>query len=245
VLRTKKRRAGAVVAAVLVVALAVVLAVVLRGPTKEVTAAGIVISKTTPAPTPTPTPTKPSTPHDFVKPAAPTAFTLTGHAFTIRANVCEMDYVLPLDPPGDQFHTVCWVREKFGVAPGSATKGTSYILGHSWAEAQLVFNPLSEYTMAHIDLAHPAKEGQTQIYPFKGINGYHVVLTLPTGTLTYVVDRTFAVHKLDAIDVPSLMKATTPNRVVLITCAVQGGADADYNIVVYAHLAASVAKRHA
>jgi hypothetical protein len=35
--------------------------------------------------------------------------------------------------------------------------------------------------------------------------------------------------------------ADSPDRVVLITCAVAGGVDLDYNIVVYAYLISSVA----
>jgi hypothetical protein len=35
--------------------------------------------------------------------------------------------------------------------------------------------------------------------------------------------------------------ANTPNRVVLITCAVANGEDADYNVVVEAYLKSSVA----
>ena len=35
--------------------------------------------------------------------------------------------------------------------------------------------------------------------------------------------------------------ANTPNRVVLITCGVKGGVDADYNIIVDAYLTSSTA----
>jgi hypothetical protein len=44
-----------------------------------------------------------------------------------------------------------------------------------------------------------------------------------------------------AAGVHSLM-ADSPDRVVLITCAVAGGVDLDDNIVVYAYLLFSVAK---
>ena len=49
----------------------------------------------------------------------------------------------PLDPPGEQHHTVCWVRNEFGVAPGSDS-ATTYVLGHSWGQdTQEVLNRLS------------------------------------------------------------------------------------------------------
>ena len=56
-----------------------------------------------------------------------------------------MAYVRPLDPPGEQHHTVCWVQHDFGFAPGSKGRGTTYVLGHSWAEDPLeVLNKVSE-----------------------------------------------------------------------------------------------------
>lgn len=184
-------------------------------------------------------PTKPAVRHDVVAPAAPTAFQITGPAFDIKAKVCQMDYVRPLDPPGDQLHTVCWVRQDFGVAPGSASGGTSYILGHAWAEAELVFNPLSVYAMKDVT-GHPSVlQDGIPIFPITRINGYHIILHTPTGVLTYKVTTAFAVSKAQAGDVKALM-ANTPNRVVLITCGVANGVDVDVNVVVYATLQSSV-----
>ena len=182
----------------------------------------------------------PAVPHDGVAAAAPTAFRITGSAFDIKANVCQMENVRPLDPPGDQLHTVCWVRSGFGVAPGSASHGTSYILGHAWAEATLVFNPLSELASKEIDLHHAQVQDGVRTFPIKRLNGYRVTLQTPHGTLSYVVRQAFAVGKMQAADVHSLM-ANSPDRVVLITCAVADGVDLDYNIVVYAYLHSSVA----
>ena len=54
--------------------------------------------------------------------------------YTIKATVCGMEYVRPLDPPGEQHHTVCWVQHDFGFAPGSNGRGTTYVLGHSWGQ---------------------------------------------------------------------------------------------------------------
>ena len=189
--------------------------------------------------TPAPTPSGP--PHDVVPAAAPTAFVMSGPAFTIKAKVCKMDFVLPLDPPGDQFHTVCWVKRKFGVAPASDTAGTSYILGHAWAEAKLVLNPLSERAMKQVAGAHAVTESGVPIYPVTNVDGYLIKLTLPGGTLTYKVSRAFAVSKENAIKVESIMKTTIPNRVVIITCGEQNGKDYDDNIIVFADLYSSVA----
>jgi hypothetical protein len=32
---------------------------------------------------------------------------MSGPVFDIKVDVCQMDYVRPLDPPGDQKRTVC------------------------------------------------------------------------------------------------------------------------------------------
>jgi hypothetical protein len=185
-------------------------------------------------------PNPPALPHEFVAPAAPTEFEMSGPAFDIKANVCQMKYVRPLNPPGDQKHTVCWVRKGFGVAPGSASGGTSYILGHAWAKTPLIFNPLSELAMQEVTGENPEMQSGVPTFPVKAINGYNIVLRTPTGTLTYTVTRAFAVPKSQAAGVKSLM-ANTPNRVVLITCGVKGGVDVDYNIVVDAYLTSSTA----
>ncbi|MCU1658317.1 MAG: hypothetical protein JWO57_2973, partial [Pseudonocardiales bacterium] len=194
-------------------------------------------SRPAPAPAPEPAPVaavrRPVVPHQVVASAAPTTFEIKGSAFDIKATVCQMPYIRPLDPPGDQMHTVCWVRDSFGVAPGSKAQGTSYILGHAWAEAPLVFNPMSEFAMRQVDQLRPRTEHGVPIFPVTNLNGYQIVLHTPHGVLTYRVTRAFAVAKARAGDVPSLM-ANTPNRVVLITCGVKNGVDVDVNVVVYA-----------
>lgn len=190
---------------------------------------------------PAPAPTPPAPPREFVAPAAPTGFEMSGPAFDIKADVCEMEYVRPLNPPGDQQRTVCWVREDFGVAPGSDSGGTSYILGHAWAKTPLIFNPLSELAMQEVTGQNPEMQSGVPTFPVKAINGYDIVLHTPNGTLTYQVTRTFAVSKSQAGDVESLM-ANTPNRVVLITCGVKDGVDADYNVIVDAYLTSSTAE---
>lgn len=193
---------------------------------------------TTRAPAPTP-PAPPPPPHEVVAPAAPTTFHMQGPGFVIDASVCAMGYVRPLDPPGDQYHTVCWVSSDFGVAPGSSSGGTSYILGHSWSKAPLVFNALSERAMTQVSGTDPQLQSGVPTFPVTNLDGSTIVLTTAQGRLTYTVTRAFAVDKMKAGNVESLM-ANTPDRVVLITCAVSGGVDADYNIIVDAYLTSSV-----
>jgi hypothetical protein len=165
---------------------------------------------------------------------------MSGPAFNIKAHVCQMNYIRPLNPPGDQKRTVCWVRTGFGVAPGSDSGGTSYILGHAWAKTPLIFNPLSELAMQEVTGQNPEIQSGVPTFPIKAINGYNIVLRTSTGTLTYTVTRAFAVSKSQAADVKSLM-ANTPNRVVLITCGVKGDVDVNYNIIVDAYLTSSTA----
>ncbi|HSY15776.1 MAG TPA: sortase, partial [Jatrophihabitantaceae bacterium] len=189
-----------------------------------------------------PRPLPPPVPHQFVAPAAPTSFEMKGAGFDIKATACQMDDVLPLDPPGEQEHTVCWVRNTFGVAPGSSSGGTSYILGHSWAENPLeVLNPMSELAMKQVDFQKPHPQSGIPTYPITDLNGYRVILHTSTGVLTYKVADAFAVSKDQAAYVKPLMAATTPNRVVLITCGVLNGVDVDVNIVVDAYLESSTA----
>lgn len=207
-------------------------------------AVAVVVPKPSPSPSPSPTPTvapAPVVPHDAVAPAAPTAFEISGAGFDIKANVCAMPYVRPLDPPGNQEHTVCWVKEGFGVAPASSSGGTSYILGHSWSKDPLeVFNPMSELAMKQVTGEASVPQSGVPTYPVTNLNGYRVTLQTPTGTLVYTVTGAFAVAKNQAANVQSLM-ANTPDRVVLITCGVSGGVDADYNIIVDAYLESSTA----
>jgi hypothetical protein len=176
-------------------------------------------------------------PHDRVMPAAPTAFRFSGPAFAVNADVCRMPFVVPLDPPGDQLHTVCWVEKDFGTAPGSDS-GTSYVLGHAWAQQKLVLNPLSEFATAHMQSQAVLESGH-KTYPVPALDKYRVTLTTPRGTLVYSVSRAYLVGKMEAGFVASLMADKTPRRVVVITCAVKNGVDLDQNVIVYADLISS------
>ena len=233
-----KRSRLTAIAAVAIVALGVCLYVFWPTQRHSVAAPPPPVTTTLPA-SPTPTPTPPPDPRRPVAAAAPTSFVLTGPAFTVKAKVCPMDYVLPLDPPGDQFHTVCWVRNTFGVAPSYPSTGTSYVLGHAWAEADLVLNPLSTYATSFFTGTNGRIEDGVAVFPVPQINGYTLTLGTPTGSLTYTVTETLLMAKEDAIKVKAIMSATTPDRVVLITCAVKNGKDLDDNVVVFASLTAS------
>lgn len=181
-----------------------------------------------------------------VEASPPRQFLYTGGEVLIDAGVCEMDYVLPLDPPGDQLHTVCWVREHFGVAPGSES-ARSYILGHAWAQQQLVFNPIAEKIAAAIDFAAlpeqvPAVDtsvGTVGRFSTDVLDGDEIVLTTDTAVLTYEVVAAYAVDKMEAINDAELMDDSLPQRITLIACAVKDGVDLPYLTIVDAELVAS------
>jgi hypothetical protein len=193
---------------------------------------------TTPAPS---TSSAPALPHEVVAAAGPTAFEMKGSGFDIKAHVCGMQNVRPLDPPGEQHHTVCWVREGFGVAPGT-TSGTTYVLGHAWGQdSNEVLNPLSEAAMKQVlKTKNPVPLSGIDTWPVTVMNGYLLTLKTPKGTLTYTVKHVYAVRKSQAGNVKSLMDESTPNRVVIITCGELNHHDYDYNIIVEAFLTSSV-----
>jgi hypothetical protein len=199
-----------------------------------------------PTPTITPTPTPAPEPIQEVRAAAPTRFTMTGpaaHPYTIKARVCGMPNVRPLDPPGEQHHTVCWVKQDFGVAPGS-TSATTYLLGHAWAQDRLeVMNPASEPATVQILRAVRAKRSTTldgiTIYPTTVLNGSTITLKTHSGVLVYTVRQVYGVAKAQAGNVRSLMNEKTPRRIVMITCAEAHGVDYDYDVIVNAYLTQS------
>lgn len=167
---------------------------------------------------------------------------MKGPAFDITAQVCPMPYARPLDPPGEQHHTVCWVKEGFGVAPAYPSTGTSYVLGHSWAQdVHEVLNPMSILAMKHVDKSTPQHESGVPVYPVTVLDGYTISLRTPKGLLTYRVTRAFAVNKAQAGDIASVMAEQTPDRVVLITCGVKDGLDTDDNVIAYASLVSAQA----
>jgi hypothetical protein len=201
------------------------------------------------SPTPSPTPhivakPKPAIPHQFVAATAPNWFTFKGPAFTISATVCGMEYIRPLDPPGEQHHTVCWVQHDFGYAPGSKGRGTTYVLGHAWGQDSLeVLNKISETVTRNVlpeySKGAPAKEDGIPIYPSKKLDGYVLSLRTSTGLLRYKVRDAYAVSKEQAGNITHLVDQNVKNRVVLITCSELNHVDYDYNIVAEAYLMSS------
>jgi hypothetical protein len=188
-----------------------------------------------------------------VRPSAPVSFKLTGKAFTIKANVCAMANIRPYDPPGEQHHTVCWVRSGFGVAPGSH-QTTSFLFGHSWApDPQEVLNKASELATREILRGHTAqvrsiKPGTggftapsptTTIYPVHALDGYHLVLRTHTGVLTYQVRTVYGVDKNKLGWIGEFQDESIRNRIVLTTCSELHGTDYDYNVVIEAYLVAA------
>jgi hypothetical protein len=192
-----------------------------------------------PPPPASPTPTS-TDPHDAVAPATPTAFTLSGPRFTIKAHVCAMANIRPYDPPGDQHHTVCWVRRGFGVAPSSAQPATSYLFGHAWApDPHEVLNKASALATREILRVRPRVINGVRVYPVHAMDGYRLVLRTRTGTLTYQVRTVYGVRKAQLGFIKSWLDPTRPGRVVLTTCAERNGVDYDYNVVIEAYLVSS------
>jgi hypothetical protein len=190
-------------------------------------------------PTTLATPAPRPIPHDAVAPAAPVAFVLTGRGFRIAARVCAMPPVFPLNPPGDEHRTVCWVTKGFGVAPGSAS-GTSYVLGHSWApDPKEVLNRMSAPATRDVLRAKPQKLDGVPVYPAPSMLGAHITLRTPKGTLVYAVREAYGVDKMKLGGIKRVLDQRIRNRVVLITCAQLNGVDYHYNIVLDARLVSS------
>jgi hypothetical protein len=244
--KTRRRVLIAAVAVAVAVAAAVTTAVLLHSPNhpqRHVAAPTPIVVAVRPTPPPpsasAPAP-KPTVPHDRVAAAVPSAFTLSGHGLAIHAHVCAMPPVFPLDPPGEQHHTVCWVTKGFGYRPGSHSGGTSYVLGHSWAEDPLeVLNKAS--VRATRDILHERSQrlDGVPIYPAKSLLGSRITLRTPSGTLVYQTRNAFGVDKFKLGNIKSIMDPHVRNRVVLITCAELHGVDYHYNVVLDARLVSS------
>jgi hypothetical protein len=196
-----------------------------------------------PTPSVHPTPRPARAVREFVRASAPTSFTLTGRLFTITAHVCPMANIRPYDPPGEQHHTVCWVKSGFGVAPSSKQPATTYLFGHSWAEDSLeVLNKLSALATSELLQAAPHDVDGVPVFPVHRLDGYRLILRTGTGTLTYRVRSAWGIRKNQLGFITSWLDPSVPNRVLLTTCAELGGRDYDYNIIVDAELVAS--RRH-
>lgn len=169
-------------------------------------------------------------------------FRMTGPAPVERADYGPMAYVLPLNPPGPQNSMVRWVRG-MGVSPTSADRGTVYVLGHAWAQQWLVFNGFSELATRSVNLSAPPQMvpayggGTVRRWATPVLNGSLITLSDSMGRQRqWVVDNTWLVPKSDAINDIELNSTDIPGRIILIACAVGGGRDLDYNVIVSGHL---------
>lgn len=237
----RRRRFTIAAACGVAVALVAVLSYVFTRPDGHRAAAApkpTVTTSTAPTPSATPSSTVPREP---VAAARPTSFTFTGPRFTIKGHVCPMANIRPYDPPGEQHHTICWVRSGFGVAPSSTQPATSYLFGHAWAQdSQEVLNKASSLATEEILSGHPHMAYGVPVYPVHSADGYRLVLRTKTGTLTYVVRSAWAVRKNQLGFIKSWLNPKVPGRVVLTTCAERGGRDYDYNVIWEAYLYSSV-----
>ena len=196
----------------------------------------------TPTPVSTPAPVRRSS-HEFVRAAAPTSFTLTGKHFTIKADVCPMANIRPYDPPGEQHHTICWVKSGFGVAPSSRQPATTYLFGHAWApDPREVLNKASALATAEVLRVRPHNVNGVPVYPVRSLVGYRLILRTANGTLTYRVRSAWGVRKDQLGFITSWLNPKVPDRVLLTTCAELNGVDYDYNIILNAGLQSS--RRH-
>lgn len=206
------------------------------------------VESSTPVPTPPPTPSPappppPPGPNEGEPPAGEGSFSVSGAdggELVSGAQYASMPYELPLNPAGPQESMVRWV-EGWGVPPERAEEGTVYVLGHAWAQAPLVFNPLSERVSADA-LGKPDEPVETLLYPvFRRssdvLDGARVEMVDGGGNRrVWEVDDAFLVDKEQAIDDKALMDESVAGRVVLIACSVDGGEDLGFNVVVTGHL---------
>lgn len=205
------------------------------------------VESSTPTPTPPPPspapPPPPPGPNEGEPPAGEGSFSVRGAdggELVSGAQYASMPYELPLNPAGPQESMVRWV-EGWGVPPERAEEGTVYVLGHAWAQAPLVFNPLSERVSADA-LGKPDEPVESLLYPvFRRssdvLDGARVEMVDGGGNRrVWEVDDAFLVDKEQAIDDKALMDESVAGRVVLIACSVDGGEDLGFNVVVTGHL---------
>ncbi|MDY6049485.1 MAG: sortase [Corynebacterium sp.] len=167
-------------------------------------------------------------------------FILEGPA-PVQAQYGPMQFALPLNPSGEQTSSVRWVAG-LGVSPNDAAWGTTYVLGHAWAQQRLVFNGFSELATNSIDWnapqAVPARSGGNVVRFNTGVlNGSRVTMVDGEGDArVWQIDNTFLIDKNQAIEDADLMNVNIKGRIVLIACAVAGGRDLNYNVVMMGHL---------
>ena len=134
----------------------------------------------------------------------------------ISANVAPISVASnqPVDPPhgtAAEWNTAVWVRQS--AYPSAHSTGTSYIYGHACHYHQCPFSQLKN-----------ARAGDL------------VRVTLPSGVLSYQIERTGLSPKAANALPPWASDSTVRNRVVLVTCAFEQGDTSSNNIVVVAIL---------
>lgn len=143
---------------------------------------------------------------------------------------------LPALPGGNENADKAFLIEGLGVLPGSATRNSTYIFGHSWQELPegvlpRPFTPLSNHALRGVDRSAGTVDMRgTETFPVRNVEGLEVALDCADATLTYEVSEAFTVPKpqLQAVqrvynDDPGSIEAGNPsrlpNRLVLVTCA--------------------------
>jgi sortase (surface protein transpeptidase) len=145
--------------------------------------------------------------------AVPTALSIPALGLNAVVQVMAASECPVLNPPTvDQAY---WVGCR--SAPGTDSDGTVFIIGHAVAGRQGVFARLQQLTVDN-----------------------DVLVTTPSGTLTYRVERTVNYAKFGEVqDSPEVMEKV-PGRLVLVTCLLApDGAATDKNFLAQAQLVAS------
>lgn len=170
------------------------------------------------------------------------SFSMTGPATISGATYDVMPFELPLNPAGPQATMVRWV-DGLGAAPDKAETGTVYALGHAWAPAPLVFNPISEQVTAAVDFSQAPEsingleQQPIRRYTTHNLDGSEITMLDAQGNgRVWKVTRSWLVDKDEAIDDPDIMAEDRPGRIILIACAVDGGQDLEYNVIVEGEL---------
>lgn len=142
--------------------------------------------------------------------ALPTGLSIPSLGLTTPVQEMKASECPVLNPP--TVDEAYWVGCR--AKPGTDSDGTVFIIGHAVAGGQGVFKNLQNLAVDS-----------------------DVVVTTPTGTLTYRVERTVVYAKFGEIqDSPEVMEKV-PGRLVLVTCLLgPGGAATDENFVAQAKL---------
>lgn len=197
-----------------------------------------------------------------VAPAAPENLTITSlsNDLDLTVKVDAMPYNDELkapsctyDPDPECPEKAYWVSDTMGVAPGSSTDNSTYIVGHSWTQAARVFDRLSDYAMTHYETdedGHPVvtmmpsvfdSTGGSQEIPVwnvPGLLGATMSTKTANGILTYRVTNVFVAEKVD-IGYIYAFQHGTPNTLVVETCGIDSvhKVDTEYGVVMIGTLA--------